>query len=294
LFNPFPEPMSVRAAWATNTAWSVDPASCEIALAPGAERLADFHTWAAPEGILPLPVCRVEWRAGRTLREGQTRLPFDLTGYRARHPFRRAIPRASAPPTLNGRLDDPCWQRPPDADSFACLDLVSAAPVDTAAWMAFDDDALYVAWRCGEPSMDRLVCSATNRDGQVWNDDSVELFLASGAAPAAFVQFVFNSAGVVFDTREKDRGTAFDGQARVIAATDAKEWRVETAIPWKALGLEPPARDRPLRFLLARNRAAGKPVEGPSAGTPAQFLQCPPVDGGNFCHWNFGELVPVE
>ena len=63
------------------------------------------------------------------------------------------ITRATAPPRLDGVLDDACWPRALVIDDFGVLGRGdSAAPVPaTQAWLTYDADDLYVAFRCAEP-----------------------------------------------------------------------------------------------------------------------------------------------
>ena len=43
---------------------------------------------------------------------------------------------------------------------------------------AYDRDNLYVHVTCHEPATDKLVATAGGRDDDLWQDDSVEVFLA--------------------------------------------------------------------------------------------------------------------
>jgi len=151
--------------------------------------------------------------------------------------------RAEVPPQIDGDLSDACWQDAAAASGFLVYNRLEKAQAQTRALLAYDQDAVYVAFRCEEPDPDRLVARARRRDGPehpVHQDDCVELFLAPGTGGAWYYHLVVNSAGVIKDQlsrlRPEMQNNAWDGQVDVAAAVDEAEWRVEMAIPWYNFG----------------------------------------------------------
>ena len=87
------------------------------------------------------------------------------------------VARTSTPPTIDGVLDDPCWQAANVATNFSEFTPGDRAkpPVNTEAMVAYDDHHLYVAFRCyDDPATIRATFA--NRD-QAFNDDQVGLIL---------------------------------------------------------------------------------------------------------------------
>lgn len=126
--------------------------------------------------------------------------------------------------------------------------------VDTAVWAEYDQDALYLTFRCREPYLERMQLEARERDDAVWNDDSVEVFLAAEPDRREYVQLVLNAAGVLYDAKGFDGSFDMDG-IRVATGGGDGEWIASLAIPWAALPFEadPPH----VAVLFARNRLAG-------------------------------------
>ena len=103
--------------------------------------------------------------------------------------------------------------------------------------------------------MSALAANVTTRDGPVWNDDSVELFLGCGErALGHYKHFIVNAAGTVYDAHviEKD----WDANVRAGASRSADTWSVELAIPLSSFGRAPRAGDVWM-INFTRSRRAG-------------------------------------
>lgn len=117
---------------------------------------------------------------------------------------------AEAPPVLDGQLDDPCWATAGRVDNFEVFMQTPGARVSTTVFACADRDALYFGFDCLEVSTDTLLAATTERDGPVWTDDSVELFLDTNRDLQTFYQIIVNPRGVFFD---QDAGAP--GETRV-------------------------------------------------------------------------------
>lgn len=117
---------------------------------------------------------------------------------------------AEAPPVLDGQLDDPCWATAGRVDNFEVFMQTPGARVSTTVFAYADRDALYFGFDCLEVSTDTLLAATTERDGPVWTDDSVELFLDTNRDLQTFYQIIVNPRGVFFD---QDAGAP--GETRV-------------------------------------------------------------------------------
>lgn len=166
--------------------------------------------------------------------------------------------RAQTPPVLDGVLDDACWRQACAVDRFVLLGKGEPAPDQpaTRALLAFDDDALYLAFDCEEPLADRIKATATEPDGKTWMDDGVEIFLNPAGDRQRFVQLAINTRGVIMDgikeTLDDPLDLSWDADARAVASVGRDRWQMEVRIPFARLPLDGP--DRDWTFHLARNR----------------------------------------
>src|SRR5262249_60252205 len=73
--------------------------------------------------------------------------------------------RAAQPPVIDGRLDDAVWQVAPADDRFVQQEPAENTPPSrrTELQVAYDDDAVYVAFRCHDDRA-RVVGRLTRRD----------------------------------------------------------------------------------------------------------------------------------
>ena len=179
----------------------------------------------------------------------------------AAEPATYRVTRAARPPKIDGRLDDACWKTACVVDSFG---LLGAKPADrtptvkTTAWLTYDADALYVAYRCEEPLADQLALHAEKHDGATWSDDSVELFFNPSGDRRRYCQIAVNAAGVIMDNYG-DRSTrtldvSYETGAAAAARIGKREWTLEVRIPFAGLPVEELA--CPWTFHLARHRSA--------------------------------------
>ena len=149
-----------------------------------------------------------------------------------------AIGKAAAPPAIDGRLDDALWKQ---AASVALNDTRSGIKPSqsTQAWAAWDAERLYLAVRCSEARMKRLAAKVTDRDGRVWSDDCVEVFVRPEPAKPAYYHLVVNALGTLYDARCPRNDAAWQSSAQVAATRERARWMVEIAVPFAAFGITP-------------------------------------------------------
>jgi hypothetical protein len=100
-----------------------------------------------------------------------------------------------APPKLDGVLDEACWQGPPAAADFQRTDGKGSARQQTRAWVCYDSQSLFVAFECVESEPKTIINLVDQDGGEVWRDDSVEVFLDPTLARQAFRHYVVNVVG---------------------------------------------------------------------------------------------------
>ncbi len=140
-----------------------------------------------------------------------------------------------ATPNIDGRLDEPCWSDKRALTGFVLHRGVGLPRSKTQAWIAYDDRALYAAFRCHHPPGAKLKADATDHDGYTWLDDSIEVFLDPAHEHRDYYQFCVNCLGVVRDSHRRDTFWESGAKAAVRRASD--HWTIELAIPFDNLGL---------------------------------------------------------
>ncbi|WP_149275687.1 carbohydrate-binding family 9-like protein [Pareuzebyella sediminis] len=110
---------------------------------------------------------------------------FEIPDYRAY--------RTSHKPKIDGKLDEEEWQLAPQSSNFR--DLISGGETihDTRAAVLWDDDYLYVGYWIEEPN---LQASITERDGLIYQNNDVELFIAG---KDAYYEFEINAYGTIYE-----------------------------------------------------------------------------------------------
>lgn len=101
--------------------------------------------------------------------------------------------RISNAPTIDGKLDEKEWKLAPRSNNFK--DLISGSETihDTQAAVLWDDEYLYVAYWIEEPN---LQASITERDGLIYQNNDVELFIAG---QDGYYEFEINSYGTIYE-----------------------------------------------------------------------------------------------
>jgi hypothetical protein len=173
------------------------------------------------------------------------------------------IPATSVPPVLDGRWGDAGWPPTRIPGRFVNNFSGKPAPVEirTRVTMTYDDRHVYVGFLLSEPSPDTLAAAAEGRDGMVWEDDSIEIFLdpTGGKRGDRYYQIIVNVKGVFYDGQGREPD--WNGGIGAAAAVDraAKRACIEVRIPLKDLGVTGSPRGQTWRANFCRNRQADGP-----------------------------------
>jgi hypothetical protein len=176
---------------------------------------------------------------------------------------RADIPATPVPPVLDGRWGDAGWPATRIPGRFVNNFSGKAAPpeIRSRVTVTYDDRHVYVGFLLDEPSPGALAAHAEERDGAVWEDDSIEIFLdpTNGKRGDRYYQLIVNVRGVFYDGQGREPD--WNGGIRAAAAVDraAKRACIEVAIPLKDLGVTGSPRGQTWRANFCRNRQ----VDGP-------------------------------
>ncbi|MFH1024851.1 MAG: sugar-binding protein, partial [Planctomycetota bacterium] len=165
------------------------------------------------------------------------------------------VPLVEKAPVLDGKLDDEAWAKAtvlsfrPNSGKGDLVNKSEARVVSTK-------EALYIAVRCRDKDVSKVKAEKRDRDGETWQDDSVEIFLKSGEDfEKPYGQFTVNAKGSIHDSWDKDADWNAKGY-QVAAGTEEKAWVVEAVIPFADLKLPEKKEElaRGWRLDIFRNR----------------------------------------
>jgi hypothetical protein len=157
---------------------------------------------------------------------------------------------AAKPPTLDGRIDPGEWDAAARLTNFSVLGAKTLPNQQTEAFVTHDAENLYIAFRCAASAAPKA--AVKDRDGQVWTDDAVEVFLQPDVDRRDYYQFVGNSAGVFFDALKQDG--AWNGPWVYHASVSEGRWEGELSVPFKALGMRAPTEGAAIGLNICRDQ----------------------------------------
>ena len=162
--------------------------------------------------------------------------------------------------TIDGKLSEKVWQRKADVEKFYLFGPAGEnfQPVKTKVFLTYDNRNVYVAARCEEPDMKKLILTAKKNDEPAWKDDSLEIFLTPSTESTEYVQIVVNADGVVFDLYNRGipslpSDVSWNSGAVCKTFKGKDFWSLEAAIPLTGIPVHAPEGD--WKFHISRNRA---------------------------------------
>lgn len=139
-------------------------------------------------------------------------------------------------PAIDGRLDDPIWEKAAHVKDFVLNREAAPAIQKTEAWVAFTPAHLCVAFKCYDDQMDKIKADVKERNGPVYGDDCVELFIDTTHNHESFFQFVLNTINTQACYRKGD--TRWDASWQSGIAKGDGFWTAEMSIPLAALEMD--------------------------------------------------------
>ena len=142
-------------------------------------------------------------------------------------------------PKLDGRLDDQVWLGAPlAAENWVSYNPLRGEPEQqrTRVWMAYDDQALYFAFRAYDADPDRIRSTITRRDN-AWNDDWVAISLDSSRAGQVAYHMFINPNGIQMDALNTASGedSAVDWTWQSAGRVDTEGYVVEVRVPLESI-----------------------------------------------------------
>jgi hypothetical protein len=177
--------------------------------------------------------------AGSTDLGGQSPAPIDYATAR----FERIVHavRISERIAIDGRLDEPAWERAEPATNFIQWEPHPGLPASepTEVRFLYDQDNLYVGARCWDSSAGSLTVHELKQDFESREEDVLAIFIDSLHDLQSGFSFWTNPAGARRDVQifqdDAQRSVDWDGVWQVKVTTSETGWSAEFLIPFKTL-----------------------------------------------------------
>ncbi|MEK6793783.1 MAG: glycoside hydrolase domain-containing protein [Spirochaetota bacterium] len=147
-----------------------------------------------------------------------------------------AVIRCAAPPVIDGAFSEDEWKNTSGISGFLRSTDGEPATEQTKVYITFDNNNIYCCFRSLVDVP--LVALVQERDGPVWEDDAVEVFLCPGKNASAYYQFIGNVKDTIFDGRGKDK--SWNGAWKYRCGVSNNVWTAELSMPFSALGMPTP------------------------------------------------------
>lgn len=151
------------------------------------------------------------------------------------------------PPRLDGRIDDPAWQKAAVVDRFFQREPNQGDPVSqkTEVLICYDRSKIYFGFRCHEADPRGITAKEMARDVSLGEDDRVQVILDTFLDGRNGYWFQIGPRGSIGDALVSENGALFDknwdglwdGRARI----HKSGWDAEIAIPFKTMNFRPGA-----------------------------------------------------
>jgi cellulose/xylan binding protein with CBM9 domain/uncharacterized protein DUF5916 len=151
------------------------------------------------------------------------------------------VPKFETPPVIDGKLDEPVWQKAAVLKDFYQIDpgdnIAPSKP--TEVLIGYDPKFLYIAFRAfDEP--DKIRSTIAKRDN-VWNDDYVGFYLDTFNDKRKAFEMFFNPLGIQGDgvlTEGRGEDMSVDVLMESKGVVNDNGYVVEIAIPFKSIRYE--------------------------------------------------------
>jgi hypothetical protein len=183
------------------------------------------------------------------------------------------LTKASSPPEIDGMLSEEIWSTLVPFTNFKTFipDFGKDMPEKTQAWMTYDEENLYFAFRCFDSEPDKIVATIRNRD-DIRNEDWVCVNLDSQNDKQVITALYVNPYGIQMDARYAagQEDTSADFVWYSAGKIDDQGYSIEIQIPLKSIRFsdkEPVEMGVILERKISRHSTQGMyPVMDPEQG----------------------------
>ena len=159
--------------------------------------------------------------------------------------------RTSGPITIDGKLDEPDWQRAQPLRTFSDRFMNRTVSHASEIRLCYDADHWYIGAVLEQPGADKVLSIAKGHDAAAYAEDAFEPFLMP-PGQKDYYHIATNIAGTVFDELNAAGGQTWDSEAEVAVRADAEQWVMEMAVPVARMNAPPFALHQVWRMGLNR------------------------------------------
>jgi hypothetical protein len=123
--------------------------------------------------------------------------------------------------------------------------------------LAYNKNALFLRITCSENKIKEMEAIKTNRDGNLWEDNSLEFFLAPAKGEVLYFHFIINNLGTIYDGRKIGEKYSSKWNCEKITKQieiNENNWIVSLLIPFKSLGVVTPIKGEIWKLNVCRSR----------------------------------------
>ncbi len=149
--------------------------------------------------------------------------------------------KVTKPLTIDGRLNDACWDNLSPATNFIQKEPYRGDPAtqQTEVYIVYDIKKIYFGFRCYDSQPDKIVTTLTKRDASLWNDDAIEIFIDTFHDKRSCYYFMTNLRCAKLDGRISDEGRViddtWDAHWETASSITSDGWECEIAIPFSEI-----------------------------------------------------------
>lgn len=163
-----------------------------------------------------------------------------------------SVPKIVMPPRVDGMIEPKEWANAASLSPFVLVGGRSLPSYPTSVYVMYDDHKLYIGAIMSTPNPAALRADVTERDGPVWEDDSLELFFDTDDERKTYIHLAINPKGIQYDALRQDKSADYRWRAETAILSDG--WSAELELPF-ANDL-PPSLGVAWGFSIARHVAA--------------------------------------
>lgn len=141
-----------------------------------------------------------------------------------------SVPRVASGPRLDGIIEPDEWAGAATLSPFVLVGGRALPSYPTSVFVMYDSHNLYIAAIMGDPKVANLKADVVERDGPVWEDDSLQLFFDTDDQRKTYIHLAVNALETQYDALMKDKSADYRWNAEV--ATLADGWAVEMELPF--------------------------------------------------------------
>lgn len=187
---------------------------------------------------------------------------FDLSNLHEDNMIILTCKMASYTPTIDGKLDEHCWYDADKGTEFHLLRKRGLATEQTEIIATYDAQNLYLGIKCFDSDIKSIKTTQYYRDGIVWQDDCVEVFIDVNHDHKTYFHLISNSHGIRYDEIGRLNPGNWNPNWRVGTNYFSKGWSIEIALPFKEMGITTPQPGQVIGFNVNRQQYKEKEQSG--------------------------------